>query len=272
MDKHGIAVSVTSISQPGVHFGDGEKAKILARQCNEYAAELMLRWPSRFGAFAALPLPDIDAARLEVEHALDVMRLDGVCMLASYGEKFLGDPYFDPVLDVLNERDAVVFIHPAFHPSSRAITLKLPAFMMEFPFDTTRAAVNMVFSGTLDRFPRIRFILAHAGGTLPYLAWRLAMSPVIDPRVAHLSPEGVLSQLRRFWYDTALAAGPQTMGALREVADAERIVFGSDWPYCPDLGVAHAVKALDEPTVHDETQRAAIARNNALKLFPRLDK
>jgi predicted TIM-barrel fold metal-dependent hydrolase len=271
MDRHGIATSVTSISQPGLHFGDDEKARVLARGCNEYAADLVSRWPSRFGSFASLPLPDVAGSCREVEHALDVMGLDGVCLLASYGEKFLGDPYFDPVLDALNQRDAVVFVHPNFHPSSRGIKINLPAFVMEFTFDTTRAAVNMIFSGTLDRFPRIKFILAHGGGTLPYLAWRLSVAPLVDQRVAHLSGEQILAKLRGFWYDTAQAAGPQTMGVLNEVADPERILFGSDWPYCPETVVAETVDALGRQRFPAPGQHEAISSGNALKLFRRLD-
>jgi predicted TIM-barrel fold metal-dependent hydrolase len=270
MDRHGIATSVTSISQPGLHFGNDEKARDLARKCNEYAAGLVAQWPTRFGAFASLPLPDVAGSCREVEHALDVMGLDGVCLLASYGEKFLGDPLFDPVLDALNQRDAVVFVHPNFHPSSRALDLKIPAFMVEFTFDTTRAAVNMLISGTLDRFPRIKFILAHAGGTLPYLAWRLSVAPLVDQRVAHLSAEHILAKLRGFWYDTAQAAGPQTMGVLNEVADPERILFGSDWPYCPETVVAETAKALREQDFPTPGQHEGINHGNALKLFSRL--
>ncbi|AET92424.1 amidohydrolase [Burkholderia sp. SFA1] len=270
MDRQGIATAITSISQPGVHFGDDRAARLLARQCNEFAASLVRDMPQRFGAFATLPLPDVEGAREEAAYALDTLGADGVCLLASYGERFLGDPWFDPLLDELNAREAVVFLHPNFHPSSRGLKLVAPAFMVEFLFDTTRAVVNMLVSGTFERYPRIRFVLAHAGGTLPYVAWRLSVAPMIDERVAHLSQEGVFSTLRRFWYDTAQSAGPQTMGSLMQVADPARIVFGGDWPYCPESVVAETSKALDASPLLDDAQRAAIMRGNALALFPRL--
>lgn len=271
MDRHGIKTVITSISQPGVHFGDDRAARHLARACNEFAGGLQVEMPARFGSFATLPLPDIDGAILEAVHALDNLQLDGICLLASYGERFLGDPYFDPLLAVLDEREAVVFLHPNFHPSSRELKLVAPAFMVEFLFDTTRAVVNMLVSGTLQRFPRIRFILAHAGATLPYVAWRLSMAPLIDKRLSHLTPAGVLDALKLFWYDTAQSAGPQTMASLVQVANKERILFGSDWPYCPESVVSETTQALDESPFLSVAERIAVMRSNALALFPRLN-
>jgi predicted TIM-barrel fold metal-dependent hydrolase len=271
MDRNGIQTAITSISQPGVHFGDDEAARRLARRCNEYAAECIARWPERFGAFGILPLPDVAGACEEVRYALDVLKLDGIVLFASYGELFLGDPLFDPVLDALNERGCVVFVHPALHPSVASLRLDLPAFAIEYPFDTTRAATNLIFRGALDRFPNIRFVLAHAGGTLPYLAFRLSWSPTIDPRrLGDRTPAEVLAKLRHFWYDTALAAGPQTFGALEHVADPGKILFGSDWPYAPETVTAASVKTLDEAEYLSDDERRRIGRENALALFPRL--
>jgi predicted TIM-barrel fold metal-dependent hydrolase len=271
MDRQGIATAITSISQPGVHFGDDAAARALARHCNEEAARHIQRWPRRFGAFAALPLPDVDGACREIEYALDVLRLDGVGLLASYGERFLGDPAFDPALERLDERGAVVFIHPNLHPTSRQLQWPLPAFLTEFPFDTTRAAAHMVFSGTTRRFPRIRFILAHAGGALPYLAWRLSLAPLIDRRFADQTGAGLLDEISRFWVDTAQSAGAPVLAALREMGMHQRVLFGSDWPYCPETVVAHTVQALDTSPGLDAATRAGIARDNALELFPRLN-
>jgi len=269
MDRHGIAAAILSVSQPGVHFGDDAAAAALARRCNDYMAGLIRDRPTRFGAFATVSLPDVDAACKEVAYALDTLKLDGVCLLASYGERFLGDPHFEPLMAELSRRRAVVFIHPNFHPSSRTIQLPYPAFMMEFLFDTTRAAANLVFSGTLDRYPDIRFILAHAGGALPYISWRMSVSPVIDPRLPRLSPDDIMERLGRFWYDTAISAGPSTFGSLDAVARPDRIVFGSDWPYAPESVTTLTVDALTQPDHFDAKRQQAIARDNALPLFPR---
>ena len=186
MDSHGIEVALTSLAQPGVGFGNEASAQTLARRCNDYAADLVARWPRRFGAFATVPMWSIEGAIAEITHCLDVLKFDGVSLFASYEEKFLGDPWFDPVMERLNARGAVVFVHPGLHPSSKGLALPWPAFMMEYLFDTTRAVVNLIFSGAIERFPRIQFILPHAGGLVPYFAWRLSVSPMIDKRLPQL--------------------------------------------------------------------------------------
>ena len=149
MDRHGIEVALTSLAQPGVGFGSEATAQVLARRCNDYAADLVARWPRRFGAFATVPMWNMQGALDEIARCLDKLAFDGVSLFASYGEKFLGDPQFDPLMELLNERDAVVFVHPGLHPSSKGLYLPWPAFMMEYLFDTTRAVVNLIFSGAI---------------------------------------------------------------------------------------------------------------------------
>ncbi|MPZ56114.1 MAG: amidohydrolase family protein [Rhizobiales bacterium] len=268
MDANEIEAGLTSVAQPGVQFAEAPQAKTLARRLNEHASELMARWPNRFGAFATVPMRDIKDAVAEVEYSLDVLKHHGVSLFASYSEKFLGDLAFDPVMDALNQRRAVVFIHPTLHPSSRALTLPWPAFIMEYLFDTTRAAVNLLMGGTIDRYPDIQFILPHAGGTLPYFAWRLASTPMIDPTMPQWSREQFAAKLRHFWYDVAISSGPTTMGALKTVADPRKIVFGSDWPFVQAPLVADAIKLHTSPGLHSDAERAAIDRRNALTLFP----
>jgi 6-methylsalicylate decarboxylase len=268
MDTHAIEVALTSLAQPGVQFGDPDHARALARRCNDYAAELNARWPKRFGAFAVVPMWNIRHAIDEIGHALDVLELQGVCLFASYGEKFLGDPHFDPVLEELDRRDAVVFVHPALHPSSRKLDLPWPGFMMEYLFDTTRAAVNLVFSGATERFRRIRFVLAHAGGLVPYFAWRLSVSPMIDSRLPQIPPEQIFARLGQFWYDTALCPTPRTLACLAGVARPERIVFGTDWPFANAEVMAEAFKIQEAAAPVAGLERRAIDRANALSLFP----
>jgi predicted TIM-barrel fold metal-dependent hydrolase len=268
MDAHGIELALTSLAQPGVGFGPPEPMQALARRCNEYAADLVARWPSRFGAFATVPMDGTDRALAEIAHALDTLRLDGVSLFASYGEKFLGDPTFDPVLEMLDARSAVVFVHPGLHPSSKGLALPWPAFMMEYLFDTTRAVVNLIFSGAIERFPRVRFILPHAGGLVPYFAWRLAVSPMIDPRLPRRSREQIHAALRHFWYDNALSPGEQTFGALDHVARPDRIVFGTDFPFANRSVIAQALDTYQSGFLSEE-RRFAIDRTNALALFPK---
>jgi predicted TIM-barrel fold metal-dependent hydrolase len=267
MDKSGIELALTSLAQPGVQFGDPRRAAALARRCNDYASELAVRWPRRFGAFAVVPMWNMCEATAEIEHALGELEHQGVCLFASYGEKFLGDKHFDPVMEALNARDAIVFVHPALHPSSRKLELPWPGFMMEYLFDTTRAAVNLVFSGAIGRFPRIRFVLAHAGGLMPYFAWRLSISPMIDKRLEQLSGADIYARLGRFWYDNALSPTAETLTCLSAVAPPNQIVFGSDWPFANAGVISEAVKTYEAVSI-PQAQREAIDRGNALSLFP----
>jgi predicted TIM-barrel fold metal-dependent hydrolase len=267
MDQNGIEIALTSLAQPGVQFGARAGALALARRCNDYAAELTARWPRRFGAFAVVPMWETRDAIDEIGHALDALKLQGVCLFASYGEKFLGDPHFDPVLAELDRRGAVVFVHPRMHPSSRKLDLPWPGFMMEYLVDTTRAAVNLAFGGATEHFPRIRFVLAHAGGLMPYFAWRLSIAPMIDARLAQLTPAQILARLAGFWYDTALSPTPQTLACLAGVARPEQVVFGTDWPFANANVIAEAAK-YQNSALAGGLDRAAIDRGNALALFP----
>jgi predicted TIM-barrel fold metal-dependent hydrolase len=210
---------------------------------------------------------DMREAAAEIEHALGELKQQGVCLFASYGEKFLGDTYFDPVMEVLNGRDAVVFVHPALHPSSRTLELPWPGFMMEYVFDTTRAAVNLVFSGAVERFPRIRFVLAHAGGLMPYFAWRLSISPMIDKRLEQLSPADIYARLGRFWYDNALSPTAETLACVERLAPTGQVVFGSDFPFANARVISEAVKTYEAVSM-PQAQREAIDRSSALSLFP----
>ncbi len=136
---------------------------------------MLLEHPARFGSFALLPLPDVDGALEELTYALDILHLDGVGLFSSVNDRYLGDPLFDPLFDELNRRNAVVFIHPTHCEAPEHMGLRAPPFAVEYVFDTTRAIVNLIYTGTLKRCPDIRFIVAHGGGTVPFLAERIAM-------------------------------------------------------------------------------------------------
>jgi 6-methylsalicylate decarboxylase len=267
MDRHGIALAITSIAQPGVGFMADAKAADFARRCNDYAAELIARYPGRFGCFGLVPMHDMNAALAEARYCLETLRFHGISLFASYGQRFLGDAAFDPLMNYLDAREAVVHVHPGLHPSSRSLDLPWPGFMIEYPFDTTRAAVNLLFSGALERFAKIRFILSHAGGTLPYLAWRLSVAPMIDKRLAQKSRAEIFAGLKTFWYDNALASGIESIGTLSHIAAPDRILFGSDWPFCNDRVVAEEVKDFSAPGFLAADTAAMIARENARELF-----
>jgi 6-methylsalicylate decarboxylase len=226
------------------------------------------RFPGRFGSFAVLPMPFTEDACREAAHALDVLHADGVGLLGSTEGRFLGDPQFDELMAELDRREAVVFVHPNLHRTSQELGLAIPGALVEFLCDTTRAAANLILSGTTARYPRIRWILAHAGGFLPYIAWRLSLADGL-PDFAHKAPEGVLTSIRRFYYETALSPSPSAMAALRELVDPSHILFGSDYAFAPEPIVAMETSALESLTVLDDATKRGVDRAHALKLFPK---
>jgi predicted TIM-barrel fold metal-dependent hydrolase len=267
MDRNGIATAITSISAPGLWFGDRKVTRDLARHCNDYAAGIRRDHPGRFGLFASLPLPDVDASLKEIAYALDGLKADGIGLLTSCGSQYPGDPAFAPVFDELERRKAIVYFHPTLAPCSQCLP-EIPAATLEFPFDTTRAIVSLLYSGTFARCPGIRFIFSHAGGTVPFLAERIARLAV-KPEFKQAVPNGVIPELERLYYDTALSANPYNFSALLKLVLPEKILFGSDYPFAPEATMTATVKGLGALGLTAEVLRG-IERDNALRLFPHL--
>lgn len=269
MDAHRIRSAILSYTTPGIWFGDAAQTRDLARRCNDLLAGLAGDHPERFGGFAMLPLPDIDASLAEIGRALDELGLDGVTLLTSVDERYVGHPDFEPVYAELDRRGAVAFIHPTYPPGTEARGWDIPRQMIDFPFETTRAAGNLVLNGVMERMPGIRFILSHAGGTLPFLAHRIAIFDYL-PRFRESCPEGAMAYVKRFWFDTALSGDAVPLAALESIADPARILFGTDYPYVTGEVVAKETAGFDGWDGFDDGARAAIDRANAEALFPRL--
>jgi predicted TIM-barrel fold metal-dependent hydrolase len=269
MDKNGIGISITSISSPGFWFGNPDETKKLVRLCNDFSAALCRDYPARFGMFAHLPLPDIEASLREIEYAFDVLRADGVALVTNYDSKYPGDEKFWPVFEELNRRHAVVFFHPNT-PAYGTLPTGFPPPTLEFPFETTRAIGSLLYGGTLARTHDIRFIFPHAGGTLPYLAERLArmaMKPELKAKV----PNGVLPELQRLNFDVAISANKLVFGALLNLVKPDNVVFGSDYPHAGEPTMAATVQNLSKLGL-SENELDGVRRNNAMRLIPRLSK
>jgi predicted TIM-barrel fold metal-dependent hydrolase len=267
MDRNGIEKAITSISAPGLWFGDTHVTQALTRECNDYAAAMCSDHPGRFGVFASLPLPDIDGALREIAYALDDLKADGIGLLTNYDGKYPGDPSFAPVFDELNRRKAVVYFHPTEAPCCHAHHLAIPAATLEFPFDTTKAVTSLLFGGTFARCRDIRFIFSHAGGTIPFLAERIARLEV-RPEFRESVPDGVIFELKRLFFDTALSANPLAFSALLKLVASEQVLFGSDYPFAPETTMAATVKGLANLGLAPEVLHA-IERGNALRLLKR---
>jgi 6-methylsalicylate decarboxylase len=267
MDRNGIEKAITSISAPGLWFGDTHITQALTRECNDYAAAMCSDHPGRFGVFASLPLPDIDASLREIAYALDDLKADGIGLLTNYDGKYPGDPSFAPVFGELNRRKAVVYFHPTEAPCCHAHHLAIPAATLEFPFDTTKAVTSLLFGGTFARCRDIRFIFSHAGGTIPFLAERIARLEV-RPEFRESVPDGVIFELKRLFFDTALSANQLAFSALLKLVASEQVLFGSDYPFAPEATMAATVKGLANLGLAPEVLHA-IERGNALQLLKR---
>lgn len=266
MDDNQIATSVLSLTAPGVVGWQGRERRDLARMVNEYAADLVAKHSDRFGSFATVPLPDVEGAVAEAEYALDEIGADGVVLLTNYEGVYLGDAKYASLWDVLNRRSAVVFVHPG-HPLIPVLPGVLGP-LVDYPFDTTRNAVHMVFNGVLDNYPNVKIILSHAGGFVPFSVLRFcAAQSALDPEGP--STEQLRAKFRRFYFDTALSSGADAFPSLLAFADHERILFGSDFPYAPAPLAGKFTDVLDSRSGLTEAQKVAVNRGNAKKLFKR---
>ncbi|MBB6563499.1 putative TIM-barrel fold metal-dependent hydrolase [Acidovorax soli] len=258
MDRGSVEKAFLSITQPGVWFGDVAETRAAARELNEYAARMKADHPGRYGHFAVLPLPDVEGSLREIAHAFDVLQADGVGLLSSYDDKWLGDPSFAPVWAELNRRKAVVYIH-ATAPNCCAWNFQpgiLPTFV-ELGSDLARAMVSLIHGGTAKATPDVRYIWSHGGGSI--WAQRFLVGETAESLARVAPPDSRLHHLRRFYYDTAAAADAVHMGILKMVVPTSQIVFGSDFPW---VEPARIVEGLEKAGL-SASELQAIYRDNA---------
>lgn len=273
MSQQGVATALLSCTTPGIWFGDPEETRMLARDMNEFAAKMASDYKDRFGLFALLPLPSIQDSLREIEYALDTLKADGVGVLTSYEDHWLGDPIFRPVLDELNRRKAVVYVHPTDAPCCQDLLPGLSSHGLEWLTDTARTIWSLLASGAAARYADIHFIFSHGGGTMPSLVQRFGIGgsdDLADVLASPAKPNSNLFHLRRFCYDTANAANPVQMQGLKLIVGASQIVFGTDYlPTAGNTGATRHFQGLQKSGFSPQELRA-IHRGNAERLFPRL--
>lgn len=280
-EGEGIAFTFLSITAPGAGIVPVEKQAAFCRQANEYTAAICASQPTRYGFFACIPtLLDAAAAQAEITYALDTLKADGVTLYTRYGagNHYLGHPDFAATWDLLDERGAVVFVHPTHPVDTALVNGSLPQPMLDYPHETTRAAADLITSGSVRAHRRVRIILSHAGGTLPYLALRpAAMLPYLpgrdkdkDVRSAERVTADFIEDARSFYFDSALSAGALTLDLLKEFARPGHVLFGSDFPYAPTPAISQMNKLLDAYGEKNEAFAAELNLEAATKLFPRL--
>jgi 6-methylsalicylate decarboxylase len=262
MDDAGIDVAVVSLSSPGVHTG------ALARRSNEFSADLVHSRPDRFGAFACLPLPDVDASLEELSYALDVLRLDGFVLFTNSNGVYLGDPALEPVFEELERRKTVVYVHPNPSPDAAAHSLGLPDNLLDFPTDTNRVVAQMHYTNRFARTPNVMYIFSHAGGSIPYLAARFAIVDEMGFIPGGEQRGSAADMFRRIYWDTALALSDPILRMLRDVGGINQVLYGTDFPYLRrDLAINSKQRILQSSELND-LERQAILSGNASRLFP----
>ncbi len=267
LERHDMG-AMLSISSPGTFFGDPGFAGYLCRKLNEHAAKLVSEFPGRMGVMAVVPLPDVALAQKELEYALDVLKLDGVNLLTHVGDAYLGQPQFDEFYAELDRRSAAVFVHPV-RPSLEGLpSYDFPDGQVELTTETARAIANLFFHGVPERFEKIRWIMPHAGGTMPMNIYRLR-NLLRVPAVAARMPRPLDHYLKSFWYDIAQAVLPPTLQMIQAVAGDERLLFGTDYPYSArgEAVITDAIEGVGTFFAPDALRK--LEKENAEALFPR---
>ena len=266
MDRSGIATSVLSIVQPGVLFGkDFVESRKLARQLNEYAAKLVQQFPGRFGLFAAIAPPDVEGSLKEIEYAFDTLKADGIGLLTSYGDRYLGDPSFAPVYEELNRRKAVIYVHPTTPDCCQGLVPGIPPGTIEYATDSTRTIAHIVFSGTAAKFPDIRWIFSHSGGTLPFLTGRFVRQHEVQKQP--FLTDGPMPAFQKFYYELAQGNTPGQLAALLKMVPVAQLLYGTDYPFRDGAEVNAGIAAWG----FNPQELRSIERETAIKLLPRLE-
>ena len=265
MEKGGVRAALISLPHPIGVWPDQKNTRGLTREWNEYVAGLVRDYPGRFGQFAMLPILDIEGSLREIEYACDVLKADGINLMTNIGDKWLGDPYYDPIFAELNRRKAVVYTHPACPNCTTNVLPEIREAVIEFGTDTTRAIARLLFSGSAAKFPDMRWIFSHAGGTAPFLTERLVRYAQTEKGMAQRVPEGVLTYLKRFYYDTAQAAHPWALASLMRLVEISQVVFGTDFPWRTAVETAQGLKDFG----FSEAELRAIDCSNIERLLPR---
>ncbi|MFC2023456.1 amidohydrolase family protein [Chloroflexota bacterium] len=279
MDKNKVAVGMASIPA-GIYFESSAFARDLARRCNEFLAEMRGEHPTRFGALAVLPVPDVASALKEVEYALDTLKLDGILMLSNVIGHYVGDPENNELFAELDRRNTVVFVHPSDPPDKG-----IPA-AIQFPIDTAletvRAVMSLLYGGVFERFPQVTFIFAHCGGITPYLAHRMVRGRTwdkgeggADPGLLDEAPDEAraataIGLMQRQYYDSMTANAANGLRTLQDFAGPSHILLGTDHAILPPKYQPLKMRELMRYRGFDDVTRMGVERENALRLFPRL--
>lgn len=264
LDEHGIDMQVLSFSNPGTHVQPPEQAAAGAKIVNDAMAAVVAERPRRFRALATLSFNHPDAAARELERAVRELGFAGALVLSNINGVALSDPQFLPIFEKADELGAVIYVHPTYPAATDGMTEYRLTALVGFPTDTTIAAAGLVFSGTVERFPRIRWVLANLGGTIPFLAERLDRGFRAFPECRAHIDKPPSEYLRRFYYDT-VNFDVRALDMVAKFAGVEHLLAGSDFPQ--GIGSLELMMESVNELAVSRAEREAILGGNAAKLL-----
>jgi 6-methylsalicylate decarboxylase len=265
MDKWGIGVSILSLTQlANVIYDNTEKGRAACRLINDFGAKCMQEYPKRFGVFASIPFPDVEGSLKEIAYAYDTLKVDGISIYTNDNQgKWPGDPAHEPIWQELNRRNAILYMHPWVPACCSNLNYGASSFMNEIDFETSRAVISFITGGVMFKYPNLKLILAHSGGTLPVLSGRMKDRYPADKN--QYIPNGLWAEFRKLYYDCAHATYKQAWAAMAALVPPSQFLFGTDYSpepvestmdLIPDLKLSKDVLDMLE-------------RKNAERLFPR---
>jgi 6-methylsalicylate decarboxylase len=270
MDLLGTTTTIFSLTTPGATILSGQASRALARRANTHASTICSQNPTKYGFFGSLPsLLDVEGCLLEIPHALDTLGAQGFILFTRYGPEntYLGSPLFRPIWSLLNARGAVVLVHPSMPLDPAPFPPTLLPNITEFVHETTRTAVDLIFSNTKRDHPDVKIILSHAGGTLPYLIGRISLMELLPYAPVHKSADEIFAEAKSFYYDLALSGHENVLRALLGFVGEDHVLFGSDYPYCPIPGLGRMNDGWEGFEVSREV-RDKVNYRNAMGLLP----
>ena len=277
MDEAGVTTAMLSVTMPGIWKGSDVAGSVrLARSCNEQMAQTAHDHAGRYGVIAALPLPQVDASLEEIRYAFDVLHADAIGVLSNYDSQYLGDPRFAPVLEELDRRRAIVYVHPMAPACCTMLVPGVGPGTLEAPTDTARTVESLLVTGTLSRLSGMRLVIAAGGGTLPFVGERMLNAAIQagraapEPQQAYFAPEALQAALGRLAIDTACVTNPADWAALMNFTTPARLLFGSDFPNATESSCLQQLRAMQQRFGLKAAEADAIESGNAQRLFPRL--
>lgn len=239
----------------------------IVKRINTNLAELTSYDKSKYGFLASIPLGDIEAAIKEVDFARNQLAADGFIVPTNFEGTYLGSDRLVPLLEKLNQENAIVVVHPTVPSGDNLPTFNRDLSVYEYPLETTRSVMDLIYKDRCNQFPDIKWIIAHAGGTIPYLAYRLSIAGEWNGITQ--SSEQILQSIKSLYFDLALSTSPNVFSCLQNLIHTDNILFGTDFPLRYETGVRRSIEELSKYDNYSDLEKSKIFAGNAKRLFSR---